>query len=165
MTRDTPFLFAIALALGVLLAIVGFRFSFVSADVSTLAKELGQAKVRIVELEAALRESKSEQSGTAARPGEIDLDQLPAEGTPRSEVLKLFGGPTRGFSLERGGNSKYNESHWVDDAGKDAGRFVRGHLPVQFSATGAWQFGSVLIFFNSSDKVEFACQCQLPPRK
>jgi len=45
----------VGLAIGVLVAVLGFRFSFVSADVSSIAKELGDAKVLNVELAAEIR--------------------------------------------------------------------------------------------------------------
>ena len=54
MSRNTMAFFGIGLALLVLVAIIGFRSSFISADVSAIARDLGNAKVRIVELEAVI---------------------------------------------------------------------------------------------------------------
>jgi hypothetical protein len=79
MNRSTLAILGIGLAIGVLVAMVGFRFSFVSADVSVIAKELGDAKVLNVELEADVRRRDAE---LAVRQREL------AEYSQRSLVLQ-----------------------------------------------------------------------------
>jgi hypothetical protein len=175
MNRNTTFILCAALAFGVLVAIVGFRFSFVSADVSAIARELGEAKVRIVELEAALRASQSQRSGSAARTGTSDFDQLLATGTPRLKVLQYLGGPSKGFAVRAVDTTKASVPYrWVHDDGSDATVKIDRHLPTQFQpprgwytrlhefpdsvAVRAWEWDGFLVFFDNKEQVIFWCR-------
>lgn len=60
MSRNTLAFLGIGLALLGLVLVFNFRGSFVSAEVSAIAKDLGYANVRIVELEAALSAAQSQ---------------------------------------------------------------------------------------------------------
>jgi hypothetical protein len=175
MNRNTPFILWSALAFGLLVAIVGFRFSFVSADVSAIARDLGEAKVRIVELEAALRESRSQHSGSAARTGTADFDQFLATGTPRAKVLQHLGGPVKGFGVRAVETTKASVPYrWVCDDGSDAAVRIDRHLPTQFQpppglytsldefsdsvAVRAWEWDGFLVFFDRNEQVVFWCR-------
>jgi len=69
LNRTAILFLGVGLAIGVLVAVLGFRFSFVSADVSSIAKELGDAKVLNVELAAEIR---GLQAQVAARDSDLN---------------------------------------------------------------------------------------------